>query len=197
MRSGIRKLSFLLLAALFQMQPVAADDLSATLLDPLLKHYQEIRGTLDNPRYVALVNYRQPSWEPRFYLIDPRQSQVIATYRVAHGRGSDPNHDGYAMHFSDRPGSRMSSVGFYITGDTYISPKEGHGLSLRLEGLSRSNHHAADRHIVIHANDYMEPGFIRRYGKPGRSYGCLTFSKADRDEVVEYLAGGALIYAVY
>ncbi|MEX2516596.1 MAG: murein L,D-transpeptidase catalytic domain family protein [Gammaproteobacteria bacterium] len=166
------------------------------LLKPLLTQYQQHRYTLDNDRYVALINYRQPSSEPRFYLIDMVTEEVIGRYRVAHGRGSDPAHTGYAEFFSDRAGSKMSSVGFFRTGETYMSETPGHGLSLRLEGISESNRNAADRLIVIHANHYMEPAFIDRYGMPGRSHGCLVFSDADRNEIIEKLQSGALIYAV-
>lgn len=165
------------------------------LLKPLLAQYQQDKDKLDNDRYVALMNYRQPSWEPRFYLIDIRTEKVIGSYRVAHGRGSDPAHSGYAEFFSDRAGSKMSSLGFFVTGETYLSESPGHGLSLRLGGISESNRNAIDRLIVLHANHYMEPDFIEQFGKPGRSHGCLVFSRTDRDEIIEKLQGGALIYA--
>lgn len=173
----------------------AGQALPDELLQPLLMQYEQEKDSLGNSRYVALVNYRQPSWEPRFYLIDPDQRQVVAAYRVSHGQGSDPNHDGYADFFGNREGSHMSSVGFFLTGETYISEQQYHGLSLRLEGLSKTNHGAYERNIVIHANHYMEQHFIDTYGKPGRSHGCLVFAPSDRDEIVEKLKGGALIYA--
>lgn len=165
------------------------------LMQPLLQQYRKKQDLLGNTHYVGLVNYRQPSWEPRFYLIDPREEQVIAAYRVAHGRGSDPVHDGFAEFFSDRQGSLMSSLGFFRTSETYMSQEPGHGLSLRLEGLSDSNRNAYDRAIVIHANHYMEQDFIDSFGKPGRSHGCLVFAADDRDVIVGKLGGGALIYA--
>ncbi|MNG35102.1 hypothetical protein D3C84_1217650 [compost metagenome] len=67
---------------------------------------------------------------------------------------------------------------------------------MRLIGLSPSNSNAEERAIVIHANSYMEEDFIRRHGVPGRSYGCLVLAGADRDRVIEELAGGALIFAI-
>lgn len=174
-----------------------AASLQPELLQPLLERYRQTQHELNNDRYVALVNYRQPSWEPRFYLIDPQQEQIVSVYRVAHGKASDPDHDGFARYFSDRRGSHMSSLGFFLTEDVYISQQAGHGLSLRLQGLSASNQSAYARHLVIHANYYMEQDFIDRFGKPGRSHGCLALAPADRDEVIARLKGGALIYAVY
>ncbi len=166
-------------------------------LATLLEMHQQSIPKLGNTRYVALVNYRQPSWEPRFYIIDTQTSEVVARYIVAHGRGSDPDHDGYADRFGDEHESYRSSLGFFVTSDTYISGSSGHGLSMRLDGLSKSNRNARARNIVIHANWYVEPGIVSTQKKPGRSYGCLVFSNSDRDAVVEKLKGGALILAAY
>ncbi len=166
-------------------------------LEPLLQKYREARERLGNTRHVALLNYRQPSWEPRFHIIDPGTRRILRSYLVAHGRGSDPEHTGYARRFSDTPESHQSSLGFFLTGNTYVSESEGHGLSMRLVGLSETNRNALNRAIVIHSNWYMDPGFLARHRKPGRSYGCLVFSDRDRDEIVDKLKGGALIYAAY
>jgi hypothetical protein len=174
-------------------QPAPPPEQLAQLLD---KH-QQSRPTLGNTRYVALLNYRQPSWEPRFYIIDTKTRDVVARYVVAHGRGSDPDHDGYADRFGDEHESHRSSLGFFLTAETYVSESSGHGLSMRLEGLSKSNRSAMARNIVIHANWYVEPDIVATQNKPGRSYGCLVFSNQDRDAVVEKLKGGALIYAAY
>ncbi|MGH8453616.1 MAG: murein L,D-transpeptidase catalytic domain family protein [Nevskiales bacterium] len=170
---------------------------SPALLKQLLEKYQESRDRLGNRRYVALLDYRQPSWESRFFIIDPVTGQVVAQYVVAHGRGSDPDHDGYADRFGDKPESHRSTLGFFVTGETYLSESAGHGLSMRLEGLSKTNRNAKERDIVIHANWYVEPGFVAKKSKPGRSYGCLVFSDADRNAVIEKLKGGALIYTAY
>lgn len=169
----------------------------AEALDALMQHYQQRRASLGNPRRVALVNYRQPSSEPRFYVIDPATREVVARYVVAHGRGSDPDHDGRADRFGDKHESHRSSLGLFLTDEVYQSESAGHGLSMRLQGLSDTNRNAMDRLIVIHANWYVEPEVVAKQGKPGRSYGCLVFSNADRDAVIDMLKGGALIYAVY
>lgn len=163
----------------------------------LLDQHKQSQAELGNTRYAALLNYRQPSWEPRFYIIDTRTRNVVAKYIVAHGRGSDPDHDGYADRFGDEHESYRSSLGFFVTADTYISSSSGHGLSMRLEGKSGSNRNAMARNIVIHANWYVEPDIVAAQKKPGRSYGCLVFSNKDRDAVVETLKGGALIYSAY
>jgi hypothetical protein len=174
-----------------------ADEGTREGLRTLAAKYHQLKATLGNTRYAALLNYRQASWERRFYLVDPERGEIVSSYVVAHGRGSDPQHTGYAQAFSIRDSSHMSSLGFYVTGDTYMSESEGHGLSMRLLGLSKTNRNAESRNIVIHAAEYMEPFFIKAHGKPGRSYGCLVFSNQNRNEIVQKLQGGALIYAIY
>lgn len=197
-RAVVLGLTLLMLSApCLAANPSGAKTPPPALLKSLLDKYNESRERLGNTGHVALLNYRQPSWEPRFYLIDPGTGEILRRYVVAHGRGSDPAHTGYAKRFSDKEGSHRSSLGFFVTGETYISESRGHGLSLRLQGLSDSNRNALERNIVIHANWYMEPEFLEKHRKPGRSHGCLVFSDEDRDEIVEKLKGGALIYAAY
>jgi hypothetical protein len=201
----VRLFQFVLMAmALLGMGLAQADDTGAdeppipqAMLEAARARYQQDKSNLGNTRYIALVNYRQPSWERRFYLIEPDSGRLVSSYVVAHGRGSDPDHDGYADRFSDDEGSHMSSLGFFRTGETYMSRSDGHGLSMRLTGLSESNSKAYERDIVIHGNWYMEPSVLAKQSKAGRSYGCFVFSAKDRDAVVEKLKGGALLYAAY
>ena len=55
--------------------------------------------------------------------------------------------------FSNSPESHKSSLGFYITRQTYYG---GHGLSLKIEGLERGINDLADeRKIVIHGSEYV------------------------------------------
>src|SRR5207245_2761077 len=84
------------------------------------------------------------------------------------------------------------SLGLFKTGEVYMSPTDGNGLSMRLHGLSPTNRNAYKRMIVIHAQSYMEPEMIEALGVAGRSDGCMVFSSADRDTVVELLRGGAV-----
>jgi hypothetical protein len=101
---------------------------------------------------------------------------VEAAFRAAHGSGSDPDHDGFLDKFSDIPGSSASPEGAYLVAEPYVGK---HGKSLRLDGLDPTNANARDRAIVIHAADYAEPTFLQKWGKLGRSNGCIVFSKAD------------------
>ncbi len=172
-----------------------ADDLAHLL--PASATRQILAQLQHNPQpRFAVVDYARRSSEPRLLLFDRRSQQLLASYRVAHGQGSDTDHDGYAEHFADDDNSHASSLGTFRTGATYLSQAPGHGLSLRLLGLSASNRNAERRAIVLHGNFYMEEDFIRRHGVAGRSHGCLVLANDDRDQVIAALPSGSLIFAI-
>jgi hypothetical protein len=111
---------------------------------------------------------------------------------VTHGRGSDPEHDGWLKAFSNQPGSNATSRGAYLTRNYY----EGkHGLSMRLTGLDRDNDNAESRAIVVHGADYANPDMIRTMGKLGRSEGCFAFPRDRLVEVIARMGPGRMIFA--
>jgi L,D-transpeptidase catalytic domain len=152
----------------------------------------------DHPR-AAVLDFSAHSSTPRFHVVDRPSGQVLQSFCVSHGHGSEGKRDdGYAEVFSNEPGSNASSLGLYRTGETYRSQVYP-GLSMRLDGLSPTNSNARSRFIVIHEARYMDPESWKgkKMGRPGRSEGCFVFSKADRDAVISHLKEGALIYASY
>ncbi|HEX6072778.1 MAG TPA: murein L,D-transpeptidase catalytic domain family protein [Sphingomicrobium sp.] len=163
-------------------------------IDPQL--FARARAALDSHRIgprdnVGIVDFSKGSGEPRFHVVDLRSGQV-ESYRVAHGRGSDPDHSGFVERFSNDFGSYASSNGTYTTGDYYHGK---YGLSLKTRGLDWSNYNAEPRAIVIHNAWYAEPEMIAIHGKLGRSEGCFAFSRDDQWSVMRKLAGGRMIYA--
>ena len=108
---------------------------------------------------------------------------------MAHGSGSDPNDEGVPTVFSNVNNSHQSSLGFYLTAETYLGKW---GLSLRLDGLSETNNHnARPRAIVMHGASYVKDG----RSKQGRSWGCPAIPMAERDAVIAKLKSGSLMYA--
>lgn len=140
---------------------------------------------------IGIVDFSLPSSEPRFHVVDLRSGQV-ESFRVAHGRGSDPDHSGYVERFSNAFRSFATSNGAYTTGEYYPGK---YGLSMRVRGLDWSNSNAEARAIVIHNAWYAEPAMIGAHGKLGRSEGCFAFSREDQWSVMKKLAGGRMIYA--
>ncbi len=140
---------------------------------------------------IGVVDFSRPSSEPRFHLVDLAGGNVDS-YRVAHGRGSDPNHSGWLERFSNNFGSYATSNGTYVTTDYYDGK---YGLSLRVRGLDWTNNNAEARAIVIHNAWYAEDDMIPLHGQLGRSEGCFAMSRKNQYEVMRRLAGGRMIYA--
>jgi hypothetical protein len=163
-------------------------------IDPQL--FAKAKAALDahkiGPRdSMGVVDFSKASSEPRFYVVD-LMSGHVDSYRVAHGRGSDPDHSGFLERFSNDFGSHASSNGTYTTGDYY----EGkYGLSMKVRGLDWSNYNAEPRAIVIHNAWYAEDDMIGIHGKLGRSEGCFAMSRKNQFAVMRKLAGGRMIYA--
>ena len=140
---------------------------------------------------IGVVDFSLPSSDPRFHVVD-LQNGKVDSYRVAHGRGSDPDHSGFVERFSNDFGSYATSNGTYVTGDYYDGK---YGLSMKVRGLDWSNYNAEPRAIVIHNAWYAEPEMLSTHGKLGRSEGCFAMSRTSQYEVMKRLAGGRMIYA--
>jgi hypothetical protein len=160
---------------------------SNALADTLV-YFEQNKSRIDNKNFIAVINFKQSSKEKRFFIIDMKTGSVQVIH-VAHGKGSDANHDGFADKFSNLSGSNATSLGFYTTAETYYGT---HGLSLRLDGRSSANSKARSRAIVIHGASYVAEASVIQ----GRSWGCPAVTLALRDKVINMLKGGALINAV-
>lgn len=140
---------------------------------------------------VGIVDFGLPSYRPRFALVDLIAGKVDM-YPVTHGRGSDPQHDGWLKTFSNVPGSLASSRGAYRTSDYYWG---SNGSSMRLAGLEADNSNADMRAIVVHGAWYAEPSLIATQGKLGRSEGCFVFGEELLPQILYKLGPGRLLYA--
>ncbi len=157
------------------------------LKDALL-FYDVNQKIIKNKRYMVVIDFKLHNSKKRFYLID-MESGDVEPYLTAHGKNSDPDFDGYATTFSNAPNSLMSSLGFYLTAETYYGE---HDYSLRLDGLSTSNSNARSRAIVIHGASY-----VRSLPLIGRSYGCPALEEGETTSVIDMIKKGALMYAAY
>jgi hypothetical protein len=163
-------------------------------INPMLFH--RAKAALDQHRItardtMAIVDFGLASRDPRFHVVDLR-SGAVDTYRVTHGKGSDPAHSGFLEQFSNTPGSEATSNGTYTTGEYYHGK---YGLSMKLHGHDWTNNNALSRAIVIHNAWYAEPDVISTHGKLGRSQGCFAFSRRDQYAIMKRIAGGRMLYA--
>ena len=154
-----------------------------------MEYFRLNQFKISNQKYISIINYAQKSYEKRFYIIELKSGHVLSL-RTAHGRGSDPSHSGIASTFSNDPGSNASSLGYFLTAETY---EGAHGLSLKLDGLSPSNDSARDRALVIHGADYVK----EKDTTQGRSFGCPAVAMEVHKKVINMLKNGSLIYAAY
>jgi len=115
-------------------------------------------------------------------------SVVHKTY-CSHGKATGT---GFASSFSNVEGSKQSSLGFYITGETYLGKFD---LGLRLDGLERSNSRARSRGVVMHGAHYATASFLNRNNNVlGRSYGCPAVPKEEADLLIHKIKNGSLMY---
>lgn len=128
----------------------------------VLKEKQIIQSNI-----LTIIDFDLPSTEKRLWVIDMNEHKVLFHSLVAHGKNSGELN---AESFSNESESFKSSLGFFITNETY---QGAHGLSLKLDGLEKNkNDNARSRAIVIHGADYVSEGFIREHNRLGRSFGC-------------------------
>ncbi len=157
-----------------------------TLLAKALTAYRRHAHVVRNTRYISIADFSRHSSEERLFVLD-LETGTHEALLVAHGQGSDRDHDGYADVFSNEVDSHMSSLGAYVTLGTYQGK---HGLSLRLQGLDDSNDRAKERAIVMHGADYVDPN----RNMLGRSWGCPAIEPHLVETVLPRLAGGTFLY---
>lgn len=162
----------------------------ADLLDRGLSALETVAPEAKASGRLVVVDYSRHSREERLFIVDLETGDVTP-FRVSHGMGSDRNHDGYLDAFSSVPGSLASPEGIFRVAEEYYGK---HGRSVRLDGLEETNRTARERAIVIHAASYAEPDHLERFGKLGRSNGCIVFSQADLKRFLADVPEGTLIF---
>ncbi|MDR9829524.1 murein L,D-transpeptidase catalytic domain family protein [Vibrio sp. FNV 38] len=139
---------------------------------------------------LTIIDYSLPSTEKRFFVIDLDKQELLYHTYVSHGVNSGGK---TATKFSNVVNSRKTSLGTFITDDTYYG---GNGYSLRLDGLTRGiNDKARERYIVVHGADYATESFIQQNGYLGRSWGCPALPPELSREIIDLIKDGSVIYA--
>jgi len=157
------------------------------LLKKAVLYLDANQSKFPNKNYLSVIDFAKSSKLKRFFIVDLKTGAVWAIH-TAHGKGSDPGHDGIAEKFSNVSGSNASSLGVYKTAETYTG---SHGRSLRLDGLSSTNSNVRARAIVIHGASYVSESNVIQ----GRSFGCPAVADSLKDKVIDKIKGGSIIYA--
>ncbi len=143
----------------------------------------------ENKNVLSIIDFTLPSTEKRMVVLDLENKKVLFHTIVSHGRNSGGK---YATSFSNRHGSYQSSLGFYLTENTY---QGANGFSLRLDGLEKGiNDQAKARAVVIHGADYCSEAIIKSTGRLGRSYGCPALPRELNKPIIDTIKDGTLLY---
>lgn len=168
------------------------DGLSPTVLKYAVNAYRWAleHNEVSNPNILTIVNFNQPSYQKRLWVIDLKNDRVLMHLHVAQGKNSGAV---YATRFSNQPGSLESSPGVFTTQDVYDGE---HGESLRVNGLEKGiNNNALSRAVVIHPASYVTPSFIKQNGYAGRSWGCFAVNPAHVKQFIKTIKGGTVLFA--
>lgn len=169
-------------------------NLNPHVLKLAMKAYScAIKAGYKDPRQImSIIDYTLPSNQKRLWVIDLRTGHVIFNTLVAQGKFTGGL---FAKYFSDRPESKESSIGLFVTDGTYV----GHdGYSLRINGLDKGfNDKALEREIVIHGAWYVSDSFARRNGRIGLSWGCPAVPKEVVTPLINTVKDGTLLFSYY
>ncbi len=150
------------------------------------------RGLVRRRDIITVIDYSLPSTQPRLFVFDLSRRKLLCRELVAHGKNSGGNLTNY---FSNSPGSLATSLGLFVTEDTYMG---GNGYSLRLRGLEEGvNDMARDRAIVMHGASYVSRAAIQALGRLGRSWGCPAVRKEVAKKIINTVRGGSAVFAYY
>ncbi len=153
-------------------------------------------GLLKNTRYLTIIDFTKASNQQRFFVLDLVAQKLALASITAHGVGSDPDSTTRPYRFSNRDGSRMSSIGFYITGAIYTNHRPEDSLGLCLFGMDKGfNDSAAVREIVVHygATEYKGHVYVTDSGA-ARSFGCPALPISSNTKIISLIKEGSCLF---
>ncbi len=165
------------------------DKIDYELFEDAISGYEKINSK-KNGNILTIIDFSKPSTEKRFYVLDMKEEKLLYETYVSHGVNTGNR---TADNFSNRLNSKQSSLGFFLTNETYFGKN---GYSLRLDGLEPGvNDNARRRAIVVHGADYAKPDFIDKTGRLGRSWGCPALPSDLSKEIINTIKDGSVIFA--
>ena len=179
---------------LYEELQLASEGMDEKVLRYALTGYHRLlkRKEIQNPDILTICDFGQSSSQKRMYVIDLSARKLLSRNYVAHGANSGNE---FCNSFSNTPESHKSSLGFYVTRNTYIGEN---GLSLRLAGFDRGfNTLASQRNIVIHGASYVSDRILEKYGILGTTYGCPAIPQELSRELIPVLTGGSCFFIYY
>ena len=158
-----------------------------------LAAWQDVKAEGKTSRsLVTVIDYSRPATEKRLWVIDLATDSVLATEYVAHGLGSGSRVA--AERFSNVDGSRQSSLGTFITGDSFYGVR---GRSLPLIGLEKGiNDNAYTRGLLIHGTPAVSEARALR-GTMGLTEGCAGVPAKSARRLIKLIGTGTVVFVWY
>lgn len=155
-------------------------------------YYNANKAGLVKNQALTIVDYSLDSTEKRMWVFNLKTNTLSYNTHVAHGVNSGGKQ---STSFSNVNGSKQSSIGTFVTAETYQGKN---GLSLKLDGLDKGlNDNARSRYIVIHGAKYADPSVISSSGQLGRSWGCPAVSFNISSKLINEIKDGSVMFAYY
>ncbi|TDX84644.1 murein L,D-transpeptidase catalytic domain family protein [Epilithonimonas xixisoli] len=141
---------------------------------------------------LSVCDFSLSSNRKRLWVIDLDEKKILFNSLVAHGKGTGEE---FAMSFSNTMDSHQSSLGFYITEQTYNGDN---GYSMRLFGMDKGYNDAAlERCIVMHGANYVSEDFIKAEKRLGRSWGCPAVPRELAQPIINTIKDGTCLFVYY
>ncbi len=138
---------------------------------------------------LTIIDFTLSSTKKRMWVLDMTNNKVLFNTVVAHGKNTGGE---FATKFSNTVNSLQSSLGFYVTGETYFGKN---GYSMFIDGMEKQfNSKARERYVVVHGASYANPSFVNKLGRLGRSYGCPALPTAVNDDIINVIKNKSVIY---
>jgi hypothetical protein len=141
---------------------------------------------------ITICDYSRSSAESRLWVIDLRRKKLLYNTFVAHGLGSGNE---FASSFSNKNNSHKTSIGLYVTGNTYVGDC---GVALKLRGMDAGYNDAAyDRGIVLHGSRYVNGVYIANKKMAGRSFGCPAVPYDALMDIIFSIENGTCLFMFF
>lgn len=155
----------------------------------MLGYYKLSDQNLVKKEILTIIDFTLSSTKKRLWVLDMKNQKVLFHCVVSHGKNTGGE---FATKFSNTVNSLQSSLGFYITGETYFGKN---GLSLFIDGKEQQfNSKARERYVVMHGAEYANPEFAAKLGRLGRSYGCPAVPTALTQEIIDTIKDESVLY---
>jgi hypothetical protein len=155
----------------------------------MIGYYKLADKNLVDKQILTIIDFSLSSKKERMWVMDMSKNKILYHTVVSHGKNTGSE---FATKFSNKKNSKQSSLGFFITGETYFGKN---GLSLFIDGMEKQfNSNARERYVVIHGASYANPSAIKNLGRLGRSYGCPALPTAISQEIIDLIKNKSVLY---